>query len=99
MDDAGVSFVLVDPDFVGVYEGIESRDCPASDDVVWLGETPPSRDEPAYEQWVGRCRTSVRRYIHAVDENGVAELFYTSGTTARPKGVMLTHRSLYLARR
>ena len=31
-----------------------------------------------------------------VDENSVAELFYPSGTTGRPKGVALTHRALYL---
>ena len=34
--------------------------------------------------------------IMSVDEDSLAELFYTSGSTGTPKGVMLSHRTVYM---
>src|SRR6266516_4434028 len=41
-------------------------------------------------------RAGARPKFHVTDENAIASINYTSETTARPKGVELTHRGLWL---
>ena len=58
------------------------------------GDRPESCGWPDYEGLLSES-SSQAPVQPVMDENDVAELFYTSGTTGRPKGVMLTHRNLY----
>ncbi len=53
--------------------------------------------EPATHEYEELLAGASPEYVKAeIDENSIAELFYTSGTTGRPKGAASTHRTLYL---
>jgi fatty-acyl-CoA synthase len=82
LEHSGASVLLVDPDLDEPLRAI-----PVKHRVV-LGAATDA-------QWF--LRTDARPRLRTADENATASINYTSGTTARPKGVQLTHRNFWLS--
>jgi len=96
LNHAGVSVALVDAAYAPLVDEIRPRlpgvrhwiAAPAPDAAI-----PPGWTD--FDAWAGAESTDAPPPV-ARAEGDVVSLNYTSGTTARPKGVMLTHRNCYL---
>ncbi len=95
LDDAGPRILCFDPEFIPLVESLRSQ-VKAIEYYIPLRDTKPAwAHHKLYDELLAEADPREIDY-RGIDENSVAELFYTSGTTAYPKGVMLTHRNLYL---
>ena len=97
--DAEPGIVFVDPDFLNRLEPI-LKNIPSVKHFYLLEprENAPDWVDGEYDNLLESCPAVPRRSPgdYPFHEDDMAELFYTSGTTGPPKGVMLSHRNLYL---
>jgi fatty-acyl-CoA synthase len=95
LDDAGASVLFVDGDLRHLVDPIRSE-LRELRRVVLMTDGAPAADweGESYEELMDPASTDRPRQPE-MGENDVCELFYTSGTTGRPKGVMLTHRNVF----
>ncbi|MBI4479131.1 MAG: long-chain-fatty-acid--CoA ligase, partial [Acidobacteria bacterium] len=97
LKDSGAKVLFFDPDFIPIVESVRSAgeiECRG----ISLEESaglPSWSAKRSYDVLLRETEPAPFDYM-AVDENSLAELFYTSATTGDPKGVMLSHRAIYL---
>jgi fatty-acyl-CoA synthase len=84
VEHSGATVLLIDPEVEPALTGVECKHRIVLDGVADADLFAPAADGEQPAPW-------------DADENATASINYTSGTTARPKGVQLTHRGIWLS--
>jgi fatty-acyl-CoA synthase len=93
VDHAGSKVLFFHKDFKPLVEAL-AAELPTKPRFVIMEGASDGLAAEEYEAFLSGG--SADALTPSIDENGTAELFYTSGTTGFPKGVSMTHRELYL---
>ena len=95
LNHSGARIVIYEPDFESTVEGLRGTACRSVERWITTAAERTTNSEMTYEELLAEGKPE-RLDIFTVDENAIAELFYTSGSTGTPKGVTHTNRTLYL---
>ncbi len=93
IDDSGTEIILVDENYTGMVPAIREKSRSLKT-LIFSGEGETPEGMLNYNEIIDA--------IEAVEDAGrggedLAGIYYTGGTTGFPKGVMLSHRSLYIS--
>ncbi len=96
LNDAEAKFLFVEPIFLPLIESLR-KDVSSIESIFLLDGRPQADwlERQNYDELLA-ASPGFQCEFTQIDEDSLAELFFTSGSSDRPKGVMLTHRNIYL---
>ncbi len=93
LNDSLPRWLLANPRFCRTVDAL-IRGKTSLEGVIWLGKEPPSPCEFTFFQCDDVLGFDAPFSPEKIQPDDIAQLYYTSGTTGLPKGVILTHRNV-----
>ena len=90
---SGAKVLCVHPDYVAAIDGVRGE-LRGVEHFVVLGKSGGARGWIEYDAEIAKAKPSFKR--PEIGESDLLTINYTSGTTAKPKGVMITHRNAWV---
>ena len=96
LEHSGARVALVDAEFIHLVDEVRNNLTTVEQFIaIPYGDAPIGDGWTDYEAWIAGQSTA-QPPDPGLAETDLLSINYTSGTTARPKGVMITHRNAYI---